>query len=133
MFTAGLRDATRFRHVHAATREAKGLTGDELVGVAVWLPPGAFPLSTARQLRVLPGMTGVLAAAPRSARRLIRYTSGIARLHLAQPYWYLEVVGVDAEARGLGVGTRLLEPVLALADEARQSCYLETMTERNVG
>jgi ribosomal protein S18 acetylase RimI-like enzyme len=78
-------------------------------------------------------MVGVLAADLRSARRLLRYTGGIARLHPTQPYWYLEVVGVDPTAQGLGIGTRLLEPVLALADETGQRCYLETMTERNVG
>ena len=38
---------------------------------------------------------------------------------------------MDPSARGLGVGTRLLEPVLALADGVEQACYLETMTERN--
>ncbi len=133
MFAAGLRDALGFGYVYAATRGVEGATRDELAGVAVWLPPGAFPLSTARQLRALPGMAGVLAAAPRSARRLLRYTAGIARLHPAQPYWYLEVVGVDPAARGLGIGTRLLEPVLALADRTGRRCYLETMTERNVG
>jgi ribosomal protein S18 acetylase RimI-like enzyme len=133
LFAAGLRDAVSFGHVYAAMRGVEGATRGELAGVAVWLPPGAFPLSAARQLRALPGMAGVLAAAPRSARRLLGYTAGIARLHPAQPYWYLEVVGVDSAARGLGVGTRLLKPVLALADETEQRCYLETMTERNVG
>lgn len=129
---AGLRDALGFGHVYAAARGGTGSAGDELVGVAAWLPPGGFPLSPGRQLRALPGMAGVLAAAPRSARRLLRYTGSITRLHPAQPYWYLEVVGVDPTARGLGIGTRLLEPVLARADEAGQPCYLETMTERNV-
>ena len=133
IFAAGLRDALDFGHVYAAMREAGNLAGGELVGVAAWLSPGEFPLSPRRQLRALPEMAGVLAAAPRSALRLLRYTAGIARLHPAQPYWYLEVVGVDPAAQGLGVGTRLLEPVLALADEAGQPCYLETMTERNVG
>jgi GNAT superfamily N-acetyltransferase len=133
MFAAGLRDALGFGHVYAAMRGVEGAARDEMAGVAVWLPPGAFPLSMARQLRALPGMAGVLAAAPRSARRILRYTASIAGLHPAQPYWYLEVVGVDPGARGLGVGTRLLEPVLALADETGLSCYLETMTERNVG
>ncbi len=132
MFAAGLRDALGSGHVYAATQEAGSSTGEELVGVAAWLPPGAFPLSAARQLRALPDMAGVLTAAPRSARRLLSYTAGITRLHPAQPYWYLEVVGVDPAARGLGIGTSLLEPVLALADGAGQPCYLETMTERNV-
>jgi GNAT superfamily N-acetyltransferase len=127
MYDARLRDASRFGHVYGATREVKSFTGDKLAGVANWLPPGAFPLSATRQLHALPHM----AAAPRSAHRLLGYTAGMAKLHPAQPYWCLEVVGVDPEARGFGIGTRLLEPVLALADEPGQRCYLETMTERN--
>jgi ribosomal protein S18 acetylase RimI-like enzyme len=123
---AGLRDALGMEHVYAAIR------GGEILGVAVWLPPGAFPLSPRRQLRALPDMVHVLAAAPRSIPRLLRFMAGLAKLHPAQPYWYLEVVGVEPAAQGLGIGTRLLEPVLSLADEARQPCYLETMTERNV-
>jgi ribosomal protein S18 acetylase RimI-like enzyme len=34
------------------------------------------------------------------------------------------VVGVDPAARGLGIGTRLLEPILAQADKSGQPCYL---------
>ena len=132
MFAAGLQDALGFGHVYAAVRKSGNAAGEELAGVAAWLPPGEFPLSATRQLRALPHMAGVLAAAPRSARRLLRYTAGIAKLHPARPYWYLEMIGVDPSARGLGVGTRLLEPVLDLADETEQPCYLETMTERNV-
>lgn len=126
VFAAGLRDALDFGHVYAAT------LGGELVGVAAWLPPGAFPLSPRRQLRAAPDMARILAAAPRSVPRLMRFMNGVSKLHPAQPYWYLEVVGVEPGARGLGIGTRLLEPVLARADEAGQPCYLETMTERNV-
>jgi ribosomal protein S18 acetylase RimI-like enzyme len=77
-------------------------------------------------------MARILAAAPRSTRRLLRVMGGLTKIRPAQPYWYLEVVGVDSTAQGLGIGTWLLEPVLALADETGQFCYLETMTERNV-
>jgi ribosomal protein S18 acetylase RimI-like enzyme len=125
-----LRDALGFGRVYAAVRGASG--GGELVGVAAWLPPGGFPLSPMRQLRALPGMARILAAAPRSFPRLARFGANVTRLHPALPYWYLEVVGVDPGARGLGVGTRLLEPGLTRADEAGHHCYLETMTERNV-
>jgi hypothetical protein len=86
MFAAGLRDALGFGHVYAATRAVESATRGELAGVAVWLLPGAFPLSTVRQLLALPAMADVLAAAPRLARRLLRYTAGIARLHPSQPY-----------------------------------------------
>lgn len=126
VFTAGVRDALDFGHVYAASR------GGELVGVAAWLPPGAFPLSPRRQLRAAPEMVGILAAAARSTFRLLRFTAGVAKAHPSQPYWYLEMVGVAPGAQGLGIGTRLLEPVLALADEAGQLCYLETDGERNV-
>jgi ribosomal protein S18 acetylase RimI-like enzyme len=77
-------------------------------------------------------MVRVLAAAPRSFDRLLRFTAGVTKLRPAQPYWYLEVVGVEPAAQGMGIGTRLLEPVLTVADEAGQLCYLETITERNV-
>ncbi len=123
---ACLRDALDFGRVYAAS------SGGELAGVAAWLPPGAFPLPPRRQLRLAPDMLRVLAAAPRSVPRLARFMAAASKLHPAQPYWYLEVVGVEPGARGLGIGTRLLEPVLARADEAGQPCYLETMTERNV-
>ena len=130
--TVSLRDALSFGHVYAAARGPMGSGSDELVGVAAWLPPGGFPLSPWRKVRALPDMARILAAAPRSSLRLVRFMDTLTRLHPAQPYWYLEVVGVDPAARGLGIGTRLLKPVLALADEAGQPCYLETMTERNV-
>ncbi len=126
VFAAGLRDALGFEHVYAA------MHGDEIFGVATWLPPGAFPLSLRRQLRVLPDMVRILATAPRSTRWLLQFTSSVTGQHPEQPYWYLENVGVEPAAQGLGIGTRLLEPVLSLADAAGQSCYLETQTERNV-
>jgi ribosomal protein S18 acetylase RimI-like enzyme len=123
---ACLRDALRAGHVYAANR------GGEIVGVAAWLPPGWFPLSVRRQLRAAPDIARIFRAAPRSLGRLLRFTSGLAKLHPAQPHWYLEAVGVEPGAQGMGIGTRLLEPVLARVDEEGQPCYLETMTERNV-
>lgn len=83
---ACLRDALRAGHVYAANR------GGEIVGVAAWLPPGWlppgwFPLSVRRQLRAAPDIARVFRAAPRSLGRLLRFTSGLAKLHPAQPHW----------------------------------------------
>ena len=91
---ASLRDALGFRHVYAPIRD-RGL-----VGVAAWLPPGGFPLSLGRQLRIAPDMTRILAAAPRSILRLVRFMAVVNKLRRVQLYWYLEVVGVDPGVRG---------------------------------
>jgi GNAT superfamily N-acetyltransferase len=50
----------------------------------------------------------------------------------AEPHWYLWVLGVDPPRQGQGVGSALLQPVLARADGEGLPCYLETQKERNV-
>jgi GNAT superfamily N-acetyltransferase len=47
-------------------------------------------------------------------------------------YWYLEAIGVDKGRQDAGIGTRLLEPTLAVADRDGIPCYLETVSGRNV-
>ena len=48
------------------------------------------------------------------------------------PHWYLWALGVEPNSLGLGVGGRLIQPVLARADAEGLPCYLETETEGNV-
>jgi ribosomal protein S18 acetylase RimI-like enzyme len=106
--------------------------GDRLVGVAVWLPPGRYPLGTRRKLAALPFLLRVLLAAPRSFPALARLGANVERAFPSGRHWYLEVVGVDERARGKGIGGQLLEPVLGAADRDGVACYLETDLERNV-
>lgn len=126
VFGSLLRDAGAAGRVHTATRAS------DLVGVAVWLPPGGFPLTAGRVLRTLPDGLRMAAAAPRSLARVLRFTAGAAALHPDEPHWYLAAVGVDPEAQGHGIGTRLLRPVLGEADATGRPCYLETHRRRNV-
>jgi GNAT superfamily N-acetyltransferase len=125
-FSAACRDGLGLGHVHTASLAGR------LAGVAVWLPPGGYPMSIRRQLRVLPDVVRLCLAAPRSFGRVVHFGAAVGRAHPAQPYWYLEAVGVDPAVQGRGVGTRLLQPVLDIADRARLPCYLETDTEPNV-
>jgi ribosomal protein S18 acetylase RimI-like enzyme len=126
MFRASCRDALRLGHLYGAFEEGV------LLGVAVWTPPGGFPLSLPRQLRAAPQGLRILAATRLSFPRILGFMGGIARLHPPEPHWYLESVGVEPERQARGVGSRLLEPVLAIADRAREPCYLETAGERTV-
>jgi ribosomal protein S18 acetylase RimI-like enzyme len=127
VFTGPARDALRFRSVYAAE------TADRQVhGVAIWLPPGRFPWSAWRQLLAAGWLLGVLLAAPPSFPTFMRTGMNAARLHPPDRHWYLETMGVAPSAQRLGLGGRLLAPVLELADRARADCYLETSDRANV-
>jgi GNAT superfamily N-acetyltransferase len=108
------------------------MAGREPSGVAVWLPPGAYPLSTSRKLRGMPALLSTLAAAPRALPAFTRLGTGLERAFPTGPHWYLEVLGVAPAWQGQGVGTRLLAPLLERADRERLPCYLETATRPNV-
>ena len=97
---------------------------DAVLGVAIWLAPGRFPWGAWRQLRGAGWMLGVLRADPSSFRAFMKTGANGARLHPAYPHCYLETMGLDPAAQRKGIGGRLLEPVLEIADRAGVDCYL---------
>jgi ribosomal protein S18 acetylase RimI-like enzyme len=126
VFTGIARDAARLGSVYGA------VGGDrELSGVAIWLAPGRFPWSAWRQLRGAGWMLSVLRADPGSFRAFMQTGANGARLHPPDRHWYLEAMGVDPAVQRRGIGSRLIRPVLAIADRHRLDCYLETAEPRN--
>lgn len=105
-------------------------------GVACWMAPGQTEMTLVRTARTGFGlMRAVFAFPPASRQRFLgiaRYTDELRRRDMQRPFWYLWVMGVDPACQGQGVGGRLMEPVLARADEQGLPCYLETESERNV-
>ncbi len=126
-FQATVGDAMRAGVAHGA----RGNAG-QLLGVALWLPPGASRLSASRKLRLIPAMTRVFVAAPTSFPTFARYGSNVERAHPPEPHWYLVVLGVRPDAKRQGVGSALLETGLRLVDSAGAACYLETSDGANV-
>lgn len=100
-----------------------------VVGTAVWESPRTGPETPGPFLAQLPaflralGLRGALAAA--------RHRAVLHRPRPRLPHWYLAEIGVAARARGLGVGTALLEHRLRRIDGARGAAYLESSTDRN--
>jgi GNAT superfamily N-acetyltransferase len=125
-FRATVRDAIPFAMSYAAWE------GGKCLGVAVWLPPGAFPWSATRKLRATPAMLRVLAAAPRSFGSFTRFGANAEKAHPSDPHWYLEVLGVRPDAQRTGIGSRLMAPVLEVADRDGADCYLETSDPANI-
>jgi GNAT superfamily N-acetyltransferase len=125
-FRATLRDALAYGETWVTTVDR------DLVGAAVWLPPGAYPQGTRRQLAQLLRLLAVAPIAPLALVRSLRYVQRVEAAHPGGPHWYLETLGVDPSHQGRGLGTRLLDVVLPRVDETGAAVYLETDKERNL-
>src|SRR4029453_7114171 len=126
-FTATVRDALPFGTVDAAIAD-----DGRLLGGAVWLPPGAFPWSTRRELRSMPMLLGVAWVAPGAFLDFARMGANAERLHPHERQWNLETMGIVPAAQGHGLGSRLIAPGLARADAQRLPCYLTTGRAENL-
>jgi GNAT superfamily N-acetyltransferase len=125
-FRASIRDARPFDSVFVA-RDL-----DRVLGASVWLPPGRHPPSTLRQLRQMTSTFKLGPMAPGAVRPSLRYLRAAEQAHPKTTHWYLAVLGVDPEFQGKGLGSRLLESVLARADAEERPAYLETDKEQNL-
>lgn len=103
-------------------------------GIATWLPPERPMMSLIDAVRL-----GLLAlpfkASPLQFVRFTAMMSMFEKLHkqdAPKRHWYLNVLGVDPDHQGQGVGGRLIAPILEQADRDRLPCYVETGKEINV-
>ena len=117
----------RVGQLHGSVLEA-----EDGAGVAIWLPPDHAHPSTWTYLRA-GGLGFALHTPPAVRGRGLRYLAFAQALHRRSttgPHGYLPYLGVDPERQGQGLGTRLLRPILRLADEDGLPCYLESSTDR---
>jgi GNAT superfamily N-acetyltransferase len=105
---------------------ARGEPGGAVLGLAMWEAPDRGAHRAARLAQLLPTVRAIgLRHLPRTVAQLARYE----RHRPRRPHWYLADVAVSASARGLGVGSALLEHRLAQVDRERLPAYLEATTE----
>ena len=115
-----IRAHLRFGHVYGAYVE------DRVVGAAVWRPPDAAGETFRDRARDLAARALVRSLFPRTAGDLFRGFEATLPLHPDEPHWYLFFMGVDVGMQGRGIGSKLVERVLRLADQTQTLCYLET-------
>jgi ribosomal protein S18 acetylase RimI-like enzyme len=103
-------------------------------GGAIWLSPGNTHTKPLGMVRA--GMIGLFLSLNFGERkRFFQVINYMEKTHdelVPRPNWYLQVLGVEPTLQGRGIGSNLIQPVLAKADSAKHPCYLETMTPKNV-
>ena len=111
-------------------------TTPDLEGVACWLAPGKTEVTPWGMLRTGFGLARAVARFNPRARRdfqaALNYMDEIHKRLVPGPHWYLWALGVEPGKHGQGIGSRLLQPVLARASQEGLPCYLETEAEANV-
>jgi GNAT superfamily N-acetyltransferase len=103
-------------------------TTDDLGGAAVWVRPGAWPVSLREQAPVLGTLARTFARHP---ARALAATEAIESGHPTTPHWYLDYIGVDPGLQGRGRGSALLAPVLERCDRERLPAYLNAGSPRS--
>ena len=122
-------------HLRYGLRYGEVYTTDRVDGVAIWLSPGQTTQTLWRLLR-----TGALPAPLRFGWRAFRRSMAFMDVattwhqqYAPEAHWYLFYLGVTPLQQRRGIGSALLQPVLARADTDRLPCYLETGVARNLG
>lgn len=126
--TATTHDAARHGHPLVA-HDDRGP-----VGLALWMPPGTFPPTAARQFAMTSALLRAIAAGGgRGIATFNRAGRALMAAHPPEPAWFLQAMGVQPRGQRRGIGAALITPALALADAAGLPCYLQTSDPANVG
>jgi GNAT superfamily N-acetyltransferase len=123
--------AVLLRRYYLASRATELVAaGDQILGGAMWAPPGQWPPPVWRQLAAVPSMCRALGGRLSVASET---SSAIARCHPAGPHWYLSGIGTEPAQQRTGVGGLLLASRLDRCDAAGMPAYLESSKRSNVG
>lgn len=104
---------------------------DELLGAAIWAPPGKSKMGAGDTVALLRQVFH-----PRLAWRVPILAWGGLAVEAKQPrdrdFFYLAALGVDPKAQGRGLGSKLMRPILDICDADGVGAYLESSKESNI-
>lgn len=124
LFAAQLRAAQRGRDEIDVM-----VAGGQILGCALWSPPGARRPSAGQQLAVLASLPLILGLRLPVA---LRSFGALGHARPTERHWYLSTIGVDPPAQRTGVARGLLGPRLVRCDDARIPVALCTGEQSNL-
>lgn len=118
----------RFINAYGGKAFGKGCAwvDEEIVGAALWLPPGEHP-DEEELGRVV---TSTLSEAKQG--HIFSALEELGAYHPKEPHWFLPMIAVDPISQGRGVGSRLMKHAVAECDESGTRAYLESSNPRNI-
>jgi len=102
----------------------------QLLGAAIWKPPGTAKPGALRSARATLALVGALRSRLPAA---LAVRDALAAHCPAEPHWYLNKIGTAVPARGQGAGAALLAAQLRHCDETATPAYLECTRQYTIG
>jgi len=115
--------------LHVSIPLGEVYTVDDARCVAIWNPPGTFPMGWRTDVRLGLNTTRLLGLRIAACARGLLY---FASHHPKERHWYLQMLGTEPEWQGRGAGSAIIGPVLDRCDRERERVYLESSKERNI-
>lgn len=121
LFVAVVEDAVRFGWVEAVYKQ-------KIVGMLISYPPGGYPMSLPRILRLLPHYARIVAVNPLGVLKLFRAQTKLNALRPKEPHCHGYFLG---GRQGEHIGAILIKRALREADKKGWPIYLETQEPRS--
>ena len=108
--------------------------GEPLKGVAYWKFPNQADISiSVKSLSIfIPLLFTFYPIGLFRARAILQQIDALHQKHVDEAHFYLDNIGVIPSARGKGVSSKLIRPLLEKADSEKVSVYTDTVTRSNV-
>jgi ribosomal protein S18 acetylase RimI-like enzyme len=109
-------------------------SGEPLEGVAYWDFPDQADVSISlKSLTVfLPLLFTMYPIGYFRARKIIQQIDDLHKQYASESHYYLDNIGVLPAARGKRISSKLIHPVLEMADSQKVVAYTDTVTHSNV-
>ena len=135
--------STRVRTLHTFSRiygeinirNGRGYgVGEPVRGVAFWNFPTHEDVSISIKSlgKFLPLVFSMYPIGYWRARAILSRIDALHKKHAAEPHFYLDNLAVLPSARGRGLASKLIRPILEMADAEKAAAYTDTVTESNV-